>query len=116
MTIRTLVPVVLLACLGACGGIDVGPQSRQVGAACAADGDCAQRCLVNDRHFPRGMCTLPCARSSDCPAGSVCLAEESGVCVAACSVDADCAAFGAGFACDGETTVEGGEARICRVP
>jgi hypothetical protein len=99
-----------------CGDIVVGPESRSVGAACAVDGDCAQLCLINDRHFPGGMCTQPCTGNADCPAGSVCLAEEGGTCVVSCRTNADCAAFGRGFACDSEAQVSGGDALICRVP
>jgi Cys-rich repeat protein len=99
-----------------CGDIEVGPQSRAVGAACASDGDCAQRCLIDDRHFPGGMCTQACTRNADCPGGSVCLAEEGGRCVVACAADADCATFGRGFTCNGEQQVDGGEALVCRVP
>jgi len=33
-----------------------------------------------------------------------------------CSVDADCAGFGRGFACDSEARPNGVEAPICRVP
>src|SRR5262245_20548144 len=108
MTIRSLFVRTVMLLAGAlalsssisCGGVDVGPQSKAVGAACAADGDCAQRCLVNDRHFPGGMCTAACTRNADCPSGSVCVAEETGVCVVSCAADADCAGFGRGFACD----------------
>ena len=52
----------------------------------------------------------------NCPSGSVCIDEEGGVCVVTCSVDADCAGFGRGFACDSEGRFNGGEAPICRVP
>jgi hypothetical protein len=107
----------LLMALASCGEITVGPQSKSVGAACTADAQCARTCLVDDQHFPGGMCTLPCATNADCPSGSVCAAEHSGLCVVSCAVDADCAAFGRGFVCDHEQLQSGtGEASICRVP
>lgn len=105
-----------LSFLASCGDVTAGPDSAAVGAACTADTQCRQRCLVDDRHFPGGMCTLACANDGDCPSGSACIAEEGGVCVATCRSDADCAAFGRGFACDGEARTTGLEAMICRVP
>ena len=117
--LRTLVVVALVIASGAlvaCGEITAGPNSTTVGAACTADGQCQQQCLVNDRHFPGGMCTVACTRDADCPAGSLCIDEEGGVCVVTCAADADCAAFGRGFACDREGRLSGGEAAICRVP
>jgi hypothetical protein len=101
----------------ACGEVTAGPTSRSVGAACTTDAQCAQTCLIDERHFPGGMCTLACASNADCPGGSVCLSEESGVCVVACATDADCAPFGRGFVCDqDELQSGGGTASICRVP
>jgi len=106
----------LLACFASCGDITVGPNSTTVGAACAADTQCAQQCLVNDRHFPGGMCTTPCAGDADCPRGGACIDEEGGVCVATCRSDADCAAFGRGFLCDQEGRPDGSRRRsaACR--
>jgi hypothetical protein len=102
--------------LVSCGDITVGPTSATVGAACTVDTQCAEQCLVNDRHFPGGVCTVACAGDADCPGGSACIAEEGGVCVATCRSDADCAGFGRGFACDEEGRPDGSEAAICRVP
>jgi hypothetical protein len=113
---RTFVAWSVFLSLVSCGGGTAGPNSTVVGAACTADTQCQQECLINDRHFPGGMCTIPCASDGDCPAGSFCIAEEGGVCVVACSTDADCAGFGRGFACDQEGRQTGGEASICRVP
>ena len=116
--VRTFLATVwfLLAALVSCGGGVAGPNSTIVGAACTADTQCEQQCLDNERHFPGGMCTIPCSTDAHCPSGSVCIDEEGGVCVVTCSVDADCAAFGRGFACDSEGRPNGGEAPICRVP
>ena len=119
IVLRALIAVTSFACvvsLASCGDITAGPDSATVGAACTADTQCQQQCLVNDRHFPGGMCTLACAKDADCPSGSACIAEEGGVCVVTCRSDADCAAFGRGFACDGEARTTGAEAMICRVP
>jgi hypothetical protein len=105
-----------VAALFSCGSIVAGPDSKTVGAPCAADSDCATRCLTNDGHFPGGMCTVPCAASADCPSGSTCLTEEGGVCVTACRADADCAGFGRGFVCDRESAGTGTTVSVCRVP
>jgi hypothetical protein len=117
MRTKLLALGMLVLTFGSCGEITAGPESRSVGAACTTDAQCAQTCLVDERHFPGGMCTLACASSAGCPSGSVCLAEESGLCVVSCAVDADCAAFGRGFVCDHQSLQDGtGTASICRVP
>ena len=106
----------VVAALVSCGGGVAGPNSPLVGAACTADTQCEQQCLDNERHFPGGMCTIPCSTDGHCPSGWVCIDEEGGVCVVTCSVDADCAGFGRGFTCDSEARPNGVEASICRVP
>jgi hypothetical protein len=114
--LRALLVVSWFTCLVSCSDDTAGPNSTTVGAACTADTQCQQQCLMNDRHFPGGMCTLPCTADAGCPNGSVCIAEEGGVCVVTCRNDADCAGFGRGFACDSEARVNGVEASLCRVP
>jgi hypothetical protein len=114
--LRAFLAVPLISLLVSCGDIAVGPNSTSVGAACTADNQCQHQCLIDDRHFPGGMCTLPCATDANCPAGSFCIEQSSGICVAGCHVDADCTGFGRGFVCDRETRATGGDAMICRVP
>jgi hypothetical protein len=105
MRTTILTPALMLLALASCGEITASPESKAVGAACTADAQCDQTCLVDERHF------------AGCPSGSVCLAEEGGVCVVSCLTDADCAGFGRGFVCDeDELQNGGGAASICRVP
>jgi hypothetical protein len=116
---RNLIPAMgmLLVCAAAsCGDISVGPHSATVGAACTTSADCATQCLLDDRHFPGGMCTVPCASDADCPHGSVCLDTMSGICVTACARNEDCAGFGRGFVCDSSDGIGGAAVSICRVP
>src|SRR5262245_9543481 len=119
-TLRAFLSVSLISIsisfLVSCGDITAGPSSTSVGAACTADNQCQQQCLVDDSRFPGGMCTVPCQRDADCPGGSACIAHNGGVCVVTCHGDADCAAFGRGFACAVDSRETGGDVMICRVP
>jgi hypothetical protein len=72
------------------GGSERPPPSATLGAACDSDLQCEVYC-ARDRTFPQGFCTVhPCHRNSDCPDGTVCITEQSGVCVYPCAVQADC--------------------------
>jgi hypothetical protein len=99
-----------------CGEVVAGPTSTSVGAACTMDSDCTNRCLADDSRFPGGACTIPCETDANCPSGSVCISHMSGVCVTACRTNADCAGFGRGFACAGDTDANGAEVLVCRAP
>jgi len=116
--IRVIFPAAWIAVVSviSCGNVTVGPDSTAVGAACTTDMQCEQQCLVGDRHFPGGMCTLSCATDASCPAGSRCINEQGGLCAVGCTVDADCTAFGRGYVCEQEARPDGTEAAICRVP
>jgi serine protease len=106
---RFLIVALLLAL--SCGSDDVGPSGHSVGARCAADKDCAKRCLVG-ASFPGGYCTETCATAHDCPGSAACIAldgETTGLCVVPCRVANDCNAYGAGYQCTREPRQEGGE-------
>jgi len=105
---RAALALTVLVGLGAapvgCGTDDVGPESKMVGGRCTTDGDCVQRCLVDAAAFPGGYCTVSCTSNRDCPAGSACVARERGICLATCTVAADCEDYGAGYACARQTS------------
>lgn len=108
--------LVLLLVLG-CGDITVvGPHGTLVGAACTADSQCQTSCLIDDRHFPGGMCTVPCASDAECPSGSACVAHMSGLCVLTCRAAADCAGLGRGYDCGTDERTTGGPVSVCLVP
>lgn len=72
----------------ACGDSDVGTEGQVVGASCTTSGgpsgSCADgsKCVV-DSDFPDGSCVKDCDAQADCPGGSVCIQENSGLCVLA---------------------------------
>ncbi len=105
-----LVAFACLVGLSSCGSSEVGPNGHSVGAHCAADKDCAKRCLTASS-FPGGYCSETCTTVADCPGGSACImaAEPTGVCVATCHVANDCNGFGAGYLCNRQPRQEGGE-------
>jgi hypothetical protein len=89
--------VVLVPCVVSCGGDDDDDNGteatrRGLGAACGADGDCAeagQKCLLN---FKGGYCGVPDCKGGDCPAGSACVAHDDGksYCFLVCVAKTDC--------------------------
>jgi len=89
------VVVVLLVSFGA-AGCDNGNSAveRGIGAACADNSECqeaGQACLTE---FRGGMCGIAdCTSSSQCPSGSVCVADPDfsrNFCLLVCQVKADC--------------------------
>lgn len=64
--------------------------NRQVGAPCADDIDCADRCLDD---WPGGFCTLRCGDNRDCPSDSVCIDSNGGVCMLLCHDSSECKDF-----------------------
>jgi len=103
--------------LAACGGPSVGASGEDVGAPCAADNQCAQRCLQDNDHYPGGMCTYYCVTDQDCPEASACVGGDSGFCAVTCLSNEDCGDFGRGFLCDAVDRHNApGGVLICRVP
>lgn len=98
-----------------CGGGSVGPNGHVVGAQCASDRDCANRCAL-DGDFGNGMCTRFCAIDADCPSGSVCVSTDGGICAVACHASSDCSGFGRAFVCASKSRPTGGSVLVCRVP
>jgi len=116
---RVWVPLMWLVALASlsCGNIVVvGPEGTLVGAPCTVDGQCDKTCLIDDRHFPSGMCTVPCTTDAECPSGSVCVAHNGGQCVFACAGDTSCQGFGRGYVCGSSERAAGGTASVCLVP
>lgn len=95
---------------------DAGPTSHVVGARCAADKDCAKRCLLGSR-FPNGYCSQTCMTDKDCPGGAACVKNDAtaGVCMATCQVPADCNGYGTGYECNRVARQAAGEegALVC---
>ncbi len=106
---------VVTALLIACGGASVGSNGHSVGALCATDRDCANRC-THDTDFGTGMCTQPCATDSDCPNGAVCITTDNGICAVACQTNNDCSGFGRAFVCGNKNRPTGGSVLVCRIP
>ena len=77
--------VLLLGIAAACGRND----EYVVGAACAANADCAERCERGE-DFPRGTCTVECRSDRDCPQGTSCIDREGGMCLVSCIDPFDC--------------------------
>jgi hypothetical protein len=103
---RYAIAAVLVA---ACGSHDVG---RSVGAECVVNADCDERCLTD---FPGGFCTISCDNDNGCPRDTFCADENGGVCLFACSVNADCDFLGQGYLCRAEGSHGGpGEVSVCR--
>jgi hypothetical protein len=98
--------------LGACQSSDV---SRDLGARCTADTDCAQKCLGPDADWPGGFCTTVCDVDTDCGDNARCLAEDSGVCAFSCGSDGDCAFLDGNYVCVPEDPETGGlKVMVCR--
>lgn len=82
------------------GGRDAAPDGRPVGAACSADGECADGWCLD---LPGGYCSRRDCDANDCPAGSTCsyLVRDEGsiyACLANCDEPSDCR-VGAGYWC-----------------
>ena len=84
--------MLMIAFVGGCGSGDEANR-RGVGAECTADNDCTetgQHCLTQ---FKGGYCGIAaCMHDADCPSGSACITEESGVnyCFLTCVEKVDC--------------------------
>ena len=104
----------LLLLTSACGHDDaIGPD---VGASCASNNECSQRCLgvTDPGDYPGGFCTLACATDADCSNGSICMRKSGGVCLLPCTITNNCTDLGAGWRCkNSESNVGGGERQVC---
>jgi len=105
--------IALAVLAGSCSNI--GSSGHLVGATCASDYDCESRCLLGERHYPGGLCTVTCASDSDCPSGTSCVDDGDGICAVSCANNSDCAGFGRGFVCDTQDRRgTQGSALVCR--
>lgn len=91
--------------------------SRELGAICDSNSECADRCLGPSADWPDGFCTLDCDTDDDCGASdAVCIDEGGGgACAFTCADDRQCSFLGA-YACKERDAHEGGGAKvmICR--
>lgn len=103
--------LVLAFALAACAGHSGGSVDQVIGAGCARDGDCANRCYTGP-DFPGGFCSQSCTTDADCPADSVCVGQTGGVCLFTCP-PMDCGRLGGGWHCSDQDLVGGGKANVC---
>ena len=67
------------------------PVSRELGAICDSNDECADRCLGPSPDWPDGFCTLDCDTDDDCTDGGTCIDEGGGgACAFSCVDDRDC--------------------------
>ncbi len=57
---------------------DMAPPLLGYGQPCEAEAECASSICVNDPAIVGGLCSVGCARHSDCPVDDVCLLAENG--------------------------------------
>jgi len=101
----------LLALIVGCAGHSSGSVDDVIGAGCAVDRDCANRCYTGPE-FPGGFCSRSCTADADCPGDAVCATQAGGVCLFACP-PMDCNALGAHWHCSDQDVVGGGKAAVC---
>lgn len=91
--------------------------SRELGAECRSNSDCADRCLPPGDDYPGGFCTLDCLSDSECPSDTACVAAEGGVCLFLCMDARDCefltSSAGEAWTCAQKDTLAGGMAFVC---
>ena len=107
----SIIAIIALGALGACAN---DPISRTVGARCDLASECDERCLAPGGDWPGGFCTVSCDTSDDCPGQASCVADEGGVCLFRCSIDADCNFLGTGWACRELDVNPTGTVKACR--
>ena len=109
--------VLLMTLLIGCGDSGtpapgVGTSGAVVGGPCTLTDGCSggSVCQVSG-DFPGGSCTKPCDKQADCPDGTACISEKSGVCILSCNTAADCRP---GYACEVKSLeASTGEAKVC---
>lgn len=105
------VPIAICAALvAACSSNDV---SRDLGARCATNAECNERCLTGG-DWPGGFCSRSCMTDAECPTGSACISEQGGVCAFTCKADPDCAFLQDTYACKSNADQGGGQVMVCR--
>ncbi|MCE9579764.1 MAG: hypothetical protein K8W52_41995 [Deltaproteobacteria bacterium] len=108
---RWMLPLCAAVVFAACGD---DPVSRAVGARCDLAAECDERCLGPGGDWPGGFCTVSCDTSDDCPGEAACVANEGGVCLFVCAIDADCAFLGTGWGCVELDRKPTGVVKACR--
>lgn len=103
--------LLLFFVLAACGH-DADDIDSLVGSRCESDRDCDEQCLLDSGDFPGGFCTVGCDTDNDCPAGTLCMSTNGGVCLYACP-DFDCDRLGPGWGCRARSRESGGDANVC---
>jgi hypothetical protein len=98
--------------LAACQSSDV---SRDLGARCTSDSDCAEKCVGPDADWPGGFCTTVCDSDSDCGSNAHCITEDDGICAFSCGSDGDCAFLDGNYTCVPEDPQSGAlKVMVCR--
>lgn len=91
--------------------------SRELGAICDSNDECADRCLGPSVDWPDGFCTLDCDTDDDCGASdAVCIDEGGGgACAFTCADDRQCSFLG-GYVCKERDAHEAGAPKVmvCR--
>ncbi len=104
--------VVIVLALAACQSEDV---TRDVGARCATNAECNDKCEEPSNDWPDGFCTLLCDSDADCPGDTRCIDEDGGICAYSCNADPDCQFLGSAYACKERDSRGGGtKANVCR--
>ncbi len=104
------IALVALLFIAACS---VSPVDRRLGAECAANDDCDERCLMPSVIAPDGFCTVMCDGASACPGASECIAGQGGVCLFSCIDAVDCAFLGPGWQCREVAGRPDGRVAVC---
>jgi hypothetical protein len=86
--------VLLIGVLASAGCQGDVPVSRELGAQCETNAECASRCLPSP-DWPSGFCTRDCASDADCAVDAICVDTDDGdVCLFACNESRDCEFLG----------------------
>jgi hypothetical protein len=99
-----------LVALAACGD---SKEDSLVGGSCHNNGDCRILCEADPVDFPGGFCTLHCTSDSNCPHGTVCMANAGGICMFPCGSALDCTFLGTPWTCKSKDRISGGENTVC---
>ena len=103
--------LVLSFLFAACHTHDPGQIDTLIGGACTGNNQCDHTCYQGP-DFPNGFCSLPCVSDRDCPADSVCITAQGGMCAYECP-PFDCTRLGAGYTCQDKDHTGGGKVNVC---